>query len=174
MGVLGWRIYRADGFAGAVPRFSRFLDYCELQPHDAEICSALCQGKIERFTRHRTGRLAGRPAQVGQSGGLAGKGSIRDGTIEPGYVRQSRAFINSCAAVLVLRGKRRRPRAEVQRFERCAILKTLTGINRIPKTGHYVFLSPCSPQLAHPHRPSAPTRRKWTGFPCTNGSTPMR
>jgi predicted dienelactone hydrolase len=28
------------------------------------------------------------------------------------------------------------------------LIKTLTGIRMIPKAGHYVFLSPCSPQLA--------------------------
>jgi predicted dienelactone hydrolase len=28
------------------------------------------------------------------------------------------------------------------------MIRTLAGIRMIPKAGHYVFLSPCSPQLA--------------------------
>ena len=149
IGVVGFSAggYTALMVAGAVPRFSRFLDYCELQPHDAEICSALAKAK----SRGSQGtELAALQADLRKWGNPADSRVKAAFVMAPLSLLFDKAGLSSIHAPLFL-SYAENDDVLVPKYNALSVapfLKTLTGINRIPKAGHYVFLSPCSPQLA--------------------------
>lgn len=136
---------------GAVPRFTRFMDYCKAHPDDSNQCGGFGAFKAEAARHGQT------PEQMlaAMQGEFHRWGDPHDPRVKAAFAMapQSLVFDKSGLAsidrpVFLYYGQD--DRVLVPRYNALHIaplIKTLAGIKMIPKAGHYVFLSPCSPQL---------------------------
>jgi predicted dienelactone hydrolase len=149
IGVAG---FSAGGYAalvvvGAVPHFDLFIGYCKRHPKDPD-CGLLEKLESEGTA---TAALAALQASVDQWG------TPDDPRVKAAFVMAplSLVFDNASLAhvdrpVFLYYGQDDQvllPQENVLHI--APLIKTLAGTERIPKAGHYVFLSPCSPQLAN-------------------------
>ena len=136
---------------GAVPQFTRFISYCEAHPDDPGICWA-------------TPRLKAQAAQHGHTleqlmtsmqDDLHRWGNTDDPRIKAAFVMAPLSLIFDKSGVASINrpvflyygqdDQVLNPKYNVLHI--APSIKKLVGIKMIPKAGHYVFLSPCSPQL---------------------------
>jgi predicted dienelactone hydrolase len=136
---------------GAVPQFERFIRYCKDHPEDRNICGA-------------AERLKGQAARHGQTleqlmasmqGDLHRWGDTDDPRIKAAFAMAPLSLIFDKTGVASIH----RPvflyygqadhvlNPKYNLLHIAPLIKTLVGIRMIPKADHYVFLSPCSPQL---------------------------
>ncbi len=149
IGVAGFSAggYTALVLVGAVPRFDRFVDYCKRHPEDAETCDPL--KKLQREGRVAAALTAlreglarwGRPddPRVKAAFAMAPLSLVFDQTGMASVDRPVFLYYGQNDPVLL-------PRENVLHI--APLLRTLTGIKMIRDAGHYVFLSPCSAELA--------------------------
>lgn len=150
IGVAGFSAggYTALMVVGAVPRFSRFIDYCELRPEDQEI------GGVSRriaASAHQTARAYAAAMQKD----LDKWGNTDDPRVKAAFVMAPLSLLFDKAGlahidypVSLYYGQDDHvllPKYNVLHI--APLIKTLVGIRMIPKAGHYVFLTPCSPEL---------------------------
>ncbi|WP_426688825.1 alpha/beta hydrolase family protein [Rhodanobacter ginsengiterrae] len=148
IGVAG---FSAGGYAalmvvGAVPRFDRYVGYCARHPHDPD-CATLQKLQSRRTATAALAALQasvdrwGKPAdpRVKAAFALAPLSLVFDKTGLAHVDRPVYLYYGQDDQVLL-------PQENVLHI--APLIKTLAGIKMIPKAGHYVFLAPCSPQLA--------------------------
>lgn len=136
---------------GAVPRFTRFLDYCTAHPSDPSICGHIDAFKAEAARR---GQTLKRMLTVMQ-GEFHRWGDPHDPRVKAAFAMAPMSLVFDKAGlasidrpVFLYYGQDDqvlKPKYNVLHI--APLIKTLVGIRMIPKAGHYVFLSPCSPQL---------------------------
>ncbi|MCC6330324.1 MAG: hypothetical protein IT174_17585 [Acidobacteria bacterium] len=148
IGVAGFSAggYTALMVAGAVPRFERFIDYCKQQPQDAEICAPLEKVKPKGKAKAELAAL---------QADLHKWGSPADPRVKAAFVMAPLSVLFDKTGLAQMRtpiflyyGQDDRvllPKYNVLHI--APLIKTPAGIKSIPKAGHYVFLSPCSPKL---------------------------
>lgn len=136
---------------GAVPRFTRFMDYCTAHPTDSNQCGGVDAFKAEAARHGQT------PAQMlaAMQGEFHRWGDPHDPRVKAAFAMAPQSLVFDKAGLASID----RPvflyygqddRVLIPRYNALHIaplIKTLVGIKMIPKAGHYVFLSPCSPQL---------------------------
>lgn len=137
---------------GAVPRFTRFVSYCKAHPDDPGICGHMKQfvAMLAKKGLTATQYLTSMQEQFHRWG------NPDDPRIKAAFVMAplSLAFDKAGIAsinrpVFLYYGQDDHvlnPKYNVLHI--APSIRTLVGIKMIPKAGHYVFLSPCSPQLA--------------------------
>jgi len=154
IGVAGFSAggYTALMLVGAVPRFARIIGYCKAHPGDKGVCDGekqleaedakdglTLQQNVDRLQRslHRWGRTADPRvkaafvmAPFSVPFGKAGLSQIKRPVLLY-YAQNDRILWPKYNAL-----------------QSAPLIKTLAGLKVVPKAGHYVFLSPCSPQLA--------------------------
>jgi len=137
---------------GAVPRFTRFMDYCTAHPTDSNQCGGVDAFKAEAARHGQT------PEQMlaAMQGEFHRWGNPHDPRVKAAFAMAPQSLVFDKAGLASID----RPvflyygqddRVLIPRYNALHIaplIKTLVGIRMIPKAGHYVFLSPCSPQLA--------------------------
>lgn len=137
---------------GAVPRFTRFMDYCTAHPTDSNQCGGVDAFKAEVARHGQT------PEQMltAMQGEFHRWGDPHDPRVKAAFAMAPQSLVFDKAGLASID----RPvflyygqddRVLIPRYNALHIaplIKTLVGIRMIPKAGHYVFLSPCSPQLA--------------------------
>jgi predicted dienelactone hydrolase len=138
---------------GAVPRFARFLVYCKAHPDDPNICAAADRLKAEAARQGQTIEQA----MTAMQNSLHCWGNTDDPRIKAAFAMAPLSLIfdrSGLAAidrpVFLAYGQDDEvliPKYNVLHI--APFIKTLVGITMIPKAGHYVFLAPCSPELAH-------------------------
>lgn len=136
---------------GAVPQFTRYISYCKAHPRDAGIC-----GHAKEFTA----QLAKQGLTVKQylttmQEQFRRWGNPDDSRIKAAFAMAPLSLIFDKAGVASINrpvflyyGQNDQvldPKYNVLHI--APLVKTLVGIRMIPKAGHYVFLSPCSPRL---------------------------
>lgn len=136
---------------GAVPQFMRFVSYCKAHPDDPGICGAAQQLEAEAARHGQTLEQA----MTSMQGDLHRWGSTDDPRIKAAFAMAPQSLVFDKAGlasidrpVFLYYGQDDevlRPAYNVLHI--APMIKTLAGIRMIPKAGHYVFLSPCSPQL---------------------------
>jgi predicted dienelactone hydrolase len=136
---------------GAVPRFTRFMDYCKAHPDDPGICGGVKQLVAQLAKKGLTAAqyLTAMQEQFHRWG------SPDDPRIKAAFAMapQSLVFDKAGAAsidrpVFLYYGQNDEVlQPEYNALHIAPLIKTLARIRMIPKAGHYVFLSPCSPQL---------------------------
>ncbi|HET8648400.1 MAG TPA: PQQ-binding-like beta-propeller repeat protein [Gemmatimonadales bacterium] len=149
IGVAG---FSAGGYTGlmvvgGVPDFHRFTGYCNRYPDDQEICAPLdtlkAAGTYEAALDKRQHDLdrwgPTHDPRVKAAFLMAPWSLLFDSTGVAGVDRPVFLYYGQNDPVLV-------PDENVLHI--APFLKTLAGIRMIPKAGHYVFLPPCSPELA--------------------------
>lgn len=136
---------------GAVPRFTRFLDYCTAHPDDPNICGPARALKAEAARHGQTvGQMMGAMQDAFHRWGNPAdpriKAAFAMAPLSLVFDKAGLASINR--PVFLYYGQDDEvltPKYNVLHI--APLIKTLAGIRMIPKAGHYVFLSPCSPQL---------------------------
>ncbi|MBB6188699.1 prolyl oligopeptidase family serine peptidase [Rhodanobacter sp. MP7CTX1] len=147
IGVAG---FSAGGYAalmvvGAVPRFDLYVGYCKRHPQDPDC------GLLEKLQSQgtATAALAALQANVDHWG------KPDDPRVKAAFVMAPLSLVFDKVGlshvdypVFLYYGQDDQvllPQENVLHI--APLIKTLAGITMIPKAGHYVFLSPCSPQL---------------------------
>lgn len=137
---------------GAVPQFTRFLSYCKAHPDDPNICGATDQLEAQAARHGQTLEQM----MTSMQDDLHRWGNPDDPRIKAAFVMAPLSLIFDKAGVASIDrpvflyygqdDEVLNPNYNVLHI--APLTKTLAGIKMIPKAGHYVFLSPCSPQLA--------------------------
>ena len=137
---------------GAVPRFARFLDYCTAHPDDPNICGAARALKAEAARHGQTiEQMMG-----AMQNDLRRWGNTDDPRIKAAFAMAPLSLVFDKAGlasidrpVFLYYGQDDEVLAPKYNVLHVApLIKTLASIKMIPKAGHYVFLSPCSAELA--------------------------
>lgn len=148
IGVAGFSAggYAALMIVGAVPRFDRFVGYCKRHPQDAEDCALLQKFQSEGAAKAKLAVL---------QHSLDRWGNPHDPRVKAAFVMAPLSLLFDKAGlasidrpVFLYYGQSDPvllPNENVLHI--APLIKTLVGIKMIPRAGHYVFLSPCSPQL---------------------------
>jgi predicted dienelactone hydrolase len=136
---------------GAVPQFMRFVSYCKAHPDDPGICGAARQLKAEAARHGQTLEQA----MTSMQNDLHRWGSTDDPRIKAAFAMAPLSLVFDKAGIASINrpvflyygqdDHVLNPKYNVLHLS--PSIKTLAGIKMIPKAGHYVFLSPCSPQL---------------------------
>jgi predicted dienelactone hydrolase len=137
---------------GAVPQFTRFISYCKAHPDDPNVCG---------YLRQLEGPVAKHGPTVKQmltamQGELHRWGDMDDPRVKAAFVMAPLSLVFDTAGlasinrpVFLYYGQSDdvlRPKYNVLHI--APLIRTLVGIEKIPRAGHYVFLSPCPAQLA--------------------------
>ena len=137
---------------GAVPHFTRFVSYCKAHPDDPGICGHMKQfvAMLAKKGLTATQYLTSMQEQFHRWG------NPDDPRIKAAFAMAPESLVFDKAGlasidrpVFLYYGqddKVLRPAFNARRI--APLIKTLADVKMIPKAGHYVFLSPCSPQLA--------------------------
>lgn len=156
-GRIGVAGFSAGGYTvlllvGAVPRFARLISYCKVHPGDEAVCGTERQLKAQAAKHGRTIEQAMNVLQ----GSLHRWGNTDDPRVKAAFVMAPFSLVFDKAGlshvdrpVFLYYGQddqELQPKYNVLHI--APLIKTLVGIKMIPKAGHYVFLSPCSPALA--------------------------
>lgn len=147
IGVAG---FSAGGYTsllvvGAEPRFGRFIGYCERNPDDAAIC-----GLVQQLGEGAAQTLASLQAEFEGLGGTA------DPRVKAAFVMAPQAIPfgeEELAAidrpVFLYHGEHDRVLRPSENAQRIApLIATLERSVVVPKADHWVFLAPCSAELA--------------------------
>lgn len=150
IGVAGFSAggYTALMAVGAVPRFDRFIAFCDQHPDNNE---QHCP-QINRMQANGTAK----PTLAALQQGIRRWGNTDDPRIKAAFVMAPFGMFFDKAGlasidrpVFLYYGQDDPvmiPQYNVLHIE--PLIGTLVGIRMIPKAGHYVFLSPCSARLA--------------------------
>lgn len=149
VGVAGFSAggYAALIVAGAVPRFDRYVGYCERHPQDPD-CALLQKLQSEGTAEAAIGALQESVDAWGKPSAPEVKAAFVMAPLSLVFDQQGLSHVDR--PVLLYYGEDDEvllPRENVLHI--APLLKTLTDLRMVPKAGHYVFLSPCSPQLAN-------------------------
>jgi len=142
--------YTALLLVGAVPRFTRIVSHCRLHPDDRNVCAALAR------LNAKTGQHGVEQRVSALQRSLHRWGNTDDPRVKSAFVMAPFSSVFGAAGlahinrpVFLYYGQDDRvllPRYNVLHI--APLIKTLVGIKMIPKAGHYVFLAPCSEELA--------------------------
>lgn len=137
---------------GAVPRFTRFAEHCEAHPDDRGICGDYRQivAKLAQQGQTPTQMLESMQAEFQRWG------DPHDPRVKVAFAMAPLSLVFDAAGlasidrpVFLYYGEQDEVLRPAYNFEHIVpLMKTLAGVRTIPKAGHYVFLSPCSPDLA--------------------------
>jgi len=136
---------------GAVPQFTRFVGYCKAHPDDPNIC-----GHVKEVVAQLAKQgLTATQMLTTMQGKLHHWGNTDDPRIKAAFAMAPQSLIFDKAGLTSIN----RPvflyygqddevlLPKYNALHIAPLIKTLVGITMIAKAGHYVFLSPCSPQL---------------------------
>ena len=154
IGVAGFSSggYTSLLLVGAVPQFTRFISYCDAHPDDPNIC-----GHVEEVVAQLAKQgLTATQMLTGMQGELHRWGNPDDPRIKAAFAMAPQSLVFDKAGlasvdrpVYLYYGQEDEVlRPEYNVLHIAPLIKTLAGVGMIPKAGHYVFLSPCSPELA--------------------------
>ncbi len=156
-GRIGVAGFSAGGYtglmlAGAKPRFVRFIAFCDHYPQDKEVC-----GKRKAFEAEAA-RQGKTPAQVFEDmqGQLGRFGNTADPRVKAVFAMAPlsllfgrHGFDDVHTPIFLYYGQHDSvlvPEANARHI--APLIKTLYAIKQVPLADHWVFLSPCSAELA--------------------------
>jgi predicted dienelactone hydrolase len=138
--------------AGAVPRFTGLVRHCRLHPDDRNVCTPLAQLEAQD-AQH--GRAVGQAIDTLQRS-LHRWGNTADPRVKAAFVMAPFSSVFDVAGLAhidrpVFLYYAQDDHVLIPRYNALHIaplIRTLAGIRMVPKADHYVFLSPCSRELA--------------------------
>ena len=154
IGVAGFSAGGYTGLmvAGAQPRFTRFVDFCERYPKDPNVCGKLAEFQAEAAKSGLTLRqlMQQRQDQLDRYGDTADPRVKAAFVMAPlSLVFDAHSFDGVTAPIYLYYGENDhvlRPDANARHIQ--PLIHTLAGVNEVPKADHWVFLTPCAPALA--------------------------
>ena len=154
IGVAGFSAggYTSLLLVGAMPRFDRFIGYCHRHPEDTDTCGLVKQLLARSGTTDES--MADYLAAIQDS--LTQWGRTADPRVKAAFVMAPLSLVfDSAGAAKIDRpvflyyaedDHVLLPPENALHIE--PLIKTLAGVKMVPGAGHYVFLAPCSPELA--------------------------
>ena len=149
IGVAGFSngAYTSLLLAGAVPRFTHIPRHCRLHPDDRNICDPLAYLEARGIVKQAIDDL-----QIG----LHRWGNTDDPRVKAAFVMAPFSSVFDAAGLAhidrpVFLYYAQDDQVLLPRYNALHIaplIKTLVAIRMVPKAGHYVFLAPCSRELA--------------------------
>lgn len=154
IGVAGFSAggYTALMVAGARPQFVRFIDFCQRYPQDQDVCGHAEEFKANAARQGKTMEqlLDGMTAQLGRYGDTADPRVKAAFAMAPlSLIFGEHSFDGVHIPVFLYYGQNDSvlpPEANARHI--APYLKTLYAIKEVPHADHWVFLAPCSPELA--------------------------
>lgn len=154
IGVAGFSAggYTSLMVAGAKPRFVRFIAFCDAYPNDRDVCghraefeaSARRQGKtMEQVLDEMQGQLG----RYGDTADPRVKAAFAMAPLS--LIFDERSFADVHIPVYLYYGQNDHvlpPEANARHIQ--PLIRTLAGVKEIPGADHWVFLPPCSAELA--------------------------
>ena len=137
---------------GAVPHFMRIIGYCRAHADDVGICGGVAALKAQAASHGHTLRQVASSLQRS----LHRWGNTRDPRVKAAFVmapfsvvfgKAGLAHIDRPVFLYYAQDDRVLP-PRYNALHIAPLIRTLAGIRMVPGAGHYVFLSPCSRQLA--------------------------
>ncbi len=154
IGVTGFSAggYTSLMVVGAVPQFRRFIDFCHRYPNDQGVCREAKRMIAEEESHGRTieQRMDGLENQ------LTRWGSTADPRVKAAFAMAPLSLIFDEAGlakidrpVFLYYGQNDHVLIPKENAERISpLIKTLVGVKMVPLADHWVFIDPCSPELA--------------------------
>ncbi|MGH8274539.1 MAG: alpha/beta hydrolase family protein [Gammaproteobacteria bacterium] len=139
--------YTALRNVGAVPQFSRFVTYCQKVPQDKQICSSLQKLQSNKTAQARLAALQNDVDKWGNPDDPRVKSAFVMAPLSLIFDKAGLSHINR-PVFLYDGGDDQVLRLKYNTLHIAPLIKTLVGIKILPKAGHYVFLGPCSKELA--------------------------
>ncbi|HET6555297.1 MAG TPA: hypothetical protein VFG49_17355 [Dyella sp.] len=154
IGVAGFSAggYTALMLAGAKPRFVRFIAFCNKYPQDKDVCGHRSEFEASAAKQGKTMEqvLDDMQGQLGRYGDTADPRVKAAFAMAPlSLIFDGQSFGNVHIPVYLYYGENDRvlpPEANAKHIQ--PLVPTLVGVKEIPKADHWVFLPPCSPELA--------------------------
>ena len=140
---------------GAMPQFNRIISFCRKHPDDTipgSICSAENKLKVEAEKQGRTIEqmmivLQHSLHRWGNTDDPRVKAIFAMAPFSEVFDKAGLAHVNRPVFLYYAQNDRHlRPRYNALHI--ASLIKTLVGIKMVPGAGHYVFLAPCTPELA--------------------------
>ncbi len=153
VGVAGFSAggYTSLMVVGAMPRFDRFVSYCEAHADDANICGKVGELRAEAA---KSGRSLLQYAQ-GMQAELDKYGPTADPRVKAAFVMaplslifDEHAFDKVTAPIYLYYGQHDsvlKPAFNARHIQ--PLIKQLYAVKEIPNADHWVFLVPCTPDL---------------------------
>ena len=144
--------YTALLLMGAVPDFTSVPAHCKLHPDDANLCVPLAKIEAAAAQQHRTVEQFVAELQRG----LHKWGRESDPRVKAAFVMAPFSAVFDAKGLAhvnrpVFLYYAEKDRVLLPRYNALHIaplIRTLAGLKMVPNAGHYVFLSPCSRELA--------------------------
>jgi predicted dienelactone hydrolase len=144
--------YTALLLVGAEPQFIALPRHCSLHPDDKNVCVPLA--KLEASAAHDHGSIERLIEDLQHD--LTTWGNTRDPRVKAAFVMAPFSSVFDAAGIAhidrpVFLYYAQHDQVLLPRYNALHIaplIKTLAGLRMVPNAGHYVFLSPCSTELA--------------------------
>jgi len=144
--------YTALLVIGAIPDFTSVPAHCKLHPQDANLCVPLAKLEEAAAQQHRTVEQSVAELQRG----LGQWGDTRDPRVKAAFVMAPFSAVFDAKGLAridrpVFLYYAQKDQVLLPRYNALHIaplMRTLARLKMVPNAGHYVFLSPCSQELA--------------------------
>lgn len=149
IGIAGFSAggYTALRVVGAVPDFDRFIGYCKRHPKDAENCALLKKLEAKGVAKEHLASLQDNLNRWGYGDDPRVQSAFVMAPLSLLFNKAGLAKINRPVFLYYAEGDHvLLPKENALHIK--PLIATLVGIKKIRNAGHYVFLAPCSPQLA--------------------------
>jgi predicted dienelactone hydrolase len=154
IGIAGFSAggYTALMVAGARPRFDRFVAFCNQYPQDQDVCGHRrdAEAQAARQGKTITQALDDMQGQLGRYGDTADPRVKAAFAMAPlSLIFDEHGFDNVRIPVFLYYGQNDQvlpPEANARHIQ--PLIKTLYAVKEVPHADHWVFLPPCSPELA--------------------------
>lgn len=154
IGVAGFSAggYTSLMLAGAKPRFDRFVAFCDRYPKDKDVCGHRAEAEAQAAKQGKTitQALQDMQGQLGRFGNTADPRVKAAFAMAPlSLIFDEHGFDGVHIPVFLYYGQNDSvlpPEANARHIQ--PYLKTLYAVKEVPRADHWVFLPPCSPELA--------------------------
>jgi predicted dienelactone hydrolase len=154
IGVAGFSAggYTSLMVAGATPRFDRFIDFCNRYPDNHDVCGhrADFEATAARQGKTMEQMLDDMQGEMGRYGDTADPRVKAAFAMAPlSLIFDEHGFDRVHIPVYLYYGQNDHvlpPEANAKHIQ--PLISSLAGVKEIPKADHWVFLPPCSPELA--------------------------
>jgi predicted dienelactone hydrolase len=144
--------YTALLVIGAIPDFTGVPAHCKRHPEDANLCVPLAKLEEAAARQHRTVEQS----VAGLQRGIGQWGNTRDPRVKAAFVMAPFSAVFDAKGLAridrpVFLYYAQKDQVLLPRYNALHVsplMRTLTGLKMVPDAGHYVFLSPCSRELA--------------------------
>ncbi|HWX66120.1 MAG TPA: hypothetical protein VNZ27_06765 [Rhodanobacter sp.] len=154
IGVAGFSAggYTSLMLLGARPKFDRFIDFCNRHPEDRDVCGTRDKLEAVLAKQGKTIKdfLDGEQARMGRWGDTADprvKAAFVMAPLSLIFDTQGLAPIHAPVFLYYGQDDHVLPPPDNARHIR-PLIASLTTVKEVPKADHWVFITPCSPELA--------------------------